>query len=299
MGVAISGLVAGTVLNETDVFEIEQAGVSKQITKAQLRKLMFSDPAFAVPAALPQNGDVVSYSGTDFVTGAAPRWRVVPAAAYTATAVASSSTITFSGAAPANGINLKATDYFSAGLPVRVVIGITTYYGICHGATTSTILLAISGASLPLSTAITSLSVGTVDMVKTVNMAYGNAASASAFGTGSVYTGFGATVAIPRGLSHRWHGASGYLVSASAAHTNVSSTTVVNFKMNAGTNVLTSGLTPAAGGTTTQGAFVDSALGDIIAANAVIADRQTITTVCTNVGGAAESLVACLTFVVP
>lgn len=294
MGVAISGLTAATVLNEADIFEIEQGGVSKKVTKTQLRSLLLSDPAFAVPALLPQNGDVVSYNGTDFVPGVVPRWRVINTAAYVIAAVASSSTITFGGGtSPSSGIYRRASDYFAVGSPVRVVIGGTSYYGICTAA--SATLLTISGAILPLSTAITSLSVGTPDMVKTVNISYGYAA-----GTTAVYTGFGATTAIPRGLSHRWRGATGYLVAASAAHTNTSSTTVVNFKMNAGSNVLTSGLTPAAGGSTTaQGAFVDSALGDIIQANCEIADKQTITTVCTTAGTTAESLVVCLTFVVP
>ena len=289
MGVAISGLVAGTVLNETDVFEIEQAGVSKQITKAQLRKLMFSDPAFAVPAALPQNGDVVSYSGTDFVTGAAPRWRVVPAAAYTAAQVASTSTITFAGGAAASGINKNATDYFSAGLPVRVVIGANTYYGICHGATTTTTLLAISGAILPLSTAIVSLSVGTRDMVKHVDMLFPE----------TTYNTLGAAVALNKGCTHRWRGATGYLVAYSCSHMNTSSTTVVNLKMNAGTNVSTAGVIPAAGTSTTHGAFVDSALGDLIWANLTIANAQTITAVVPTAGGTADYLIVCMNFVVP
>lgn len=287
MGVAISGLVAGTVLNETDVFEIEQAGVSKQITKAQLRKLMFSDPAFAVPAALPQNGDVVSYGGTDFVTGAVPRWRVIHQDAYTEGAVATSSTITFSGAATANGIKLSATDYFSVGSPVRTVIAGTTYYGICTAVTTT--LLTISGAILPLSTAITSLSVGTAEMVKHVDMLF----------PAVTYNTLGAATALNKGCTHRWRGATGYLAAYSCSHMNTSSTTVVNLKMNAGSNVSTSGVIPAAGTSTTHGAFVDSSLGDLIAANLAIADKQTITAVVTTAGGTADFLIVCMTFVVP
>lgn len=294
--VAFSGLPAATTFGETDIFAIEQGGVSKQLTKNQLRSLLLSDPSFAVQLLLPQNGDVVSYNGTDFIAGATPRWRVINTAAYVVASPATTSRITFGGGtSPTNGIYRRAGDYFSIGSPVRVVINNVSYYGICTATTNTT--LDISGAILPLSgtTLITSLSVGTPDMVKTVNLSYGYAA-----GTTAVYTGFGATTAIPRGLSHRWRGATGYLVAASAAHTNTSSTTVVNFKMNAGSNVLTSGLTPAAGGSATaQGAFVDSALGDIIQENCAIADKQTITTVCTTAGTTAESLVVCLTFVVP
>ena len=80
---------------------------------------------------------------------------------------------------------------------------------------------------------------------------------------------------------------------------NTSSTTVVNLKMNAGTNVSTAGVIPAAGTATTHGAFTDSALGDIIAANAAIADKQTITAVVTTAGGTANYLVICMTFIVP
>jgi hypothetical protein len=290
VGVAISGLVAATNIQEADVLEIEQDGISKKITKTQLRSLLLSDPDFAT--VLPQAGDSLTYNGTDWATGARGGWRTVPQAAYTFASPTSTSTITFDGSTTTDGINLKAGDYFSVGSPVRVEIGASTYfYGICTAV--SDTLLTMSGMILPLS-AITSLAVGTKEMVKHVDLRYAGTEASD------VYTGFGATTAIPRGMSHQWRGATGYLVAASAAHTNTSSTTVINFKMNAGSNVLTSGLTPAAGGSATaQGAFVDSALGDIIAANAAIADKQTITTVCTTAGTTAESLVACLTFIVP
>lgn len=290
MGVAISGLTAATVVQEDDVFEIEQDGVSKKITKQQLRDLLFDDPDETFAYAQP--GDSLTYDGTNWLAGVRGGWRTIHQDAYTEASPASTSTITFAGGGPTNGIKLKGGDYFSVGSPVRVEIGASTYYyGICTAV--SDTLLTMSGMILPLS-AITSLAVGTKEMIKYVDMRYAGTEASD------VYTGFGAGTAIPRGLSHQWRGATGYLVAASAAHTNTSSTTVINFKMNAGSNVLTSGLTPAAGGSaTTQGAFTDSALGDIIAANAVIADKQTITTVCTTVGGTAESLVVCLTFIVP
>ena len=292
MGVAISGLVAASEITEATVFEIEQSGISKKLTKTQLRSLLFSDPAFSV--ALPQAGDSLTYNGTDWVPGARGKWRTIPQAAYTETQpLPSSSTITFDGGAITNGIYLKAGDYFSIGDPVRVVISGVSYYGICTAVADN--LLTMSGMIMPTTTNITSLAVGSREMIKHVDMVYAGTAGSD------VYTGFGATVAIPRGLSHQWRGATGYLVAVSVAHTNTASAVTVNFKMNAGTNVLTSNITPAAGGgATTQGAFVNSANGEIIAANAVIADGQAITTVCVNAGaGTAESLVACLTFIVP
>lgn len=291
MGVAISGLPAATTIAEADVFEIEQSSVSKKITKTQLRSLLYTDPALAITQ--PVVGDSIVFNGTDWVAGPRAGWRTVPIEAYTETAPSGTDRITFAGGGPLNGIKLNGGDYFAVGSPVRVEIGTSTYfYGICTSI--SDVLMIMSGMIMPL-TAISSLAVGTKEMLRYVDMSYGYAA-----GTTAVYTGFGATVAIPRGLTHCWRGASGYLVAAAAAHTNTSSTTVINFKMNAGTNVLTSGLTPAAGGSaTTQGAFVSAATGQIIAANAVIADSQAITVVCTTVGTTAESLQVCLVFVVP
>jgi hypothetical protein len=284
VGVAISGLVAATTIAEADVFEIEQSGISKKITKAQLRALLFSDPAFSV--VTPQSGDSVTYSGSDWVVGAPGRWRVVNQAAYTEASPASSSTITFTGGGPTGGINLKAGDYFSVGSPVRMVSGGVPYYGICTAVTDT--LLTMSGMIMPL-TAITSLSVGTPDMVKTVEMMFPE----------TTYNTLGAAVALNKGCTHRWRGATGYLVAYSCSHMNTSSTTVVNLKMNGGSNVSTAGVIPAAGTSTTHGAFVDSALGDLIAANVAIADKQTITAVVPTAGGTADYLIICMTFIVP
>lgn len=291
MGVAISGMTAGTVLNEADVFEIEQAGVSKKITKTQLRALLFSDPAFAVPVALPQNGDAVSYDGTDFVTGAVPRWRVVHTDAYTEGAVASSSTITFAGGGPTSGIKLKGGDYFAVGSPVRVVIGATSYYGICTAVTD--LLLTISGASLPISTAIVSLSVGTPGMVRHVQMAV----PATTYNAST-------TLVLPKGCVHRWRGSTGHLVAYSCSHMNTSGTTVVSLQMNNGggaaPDVSVAGVIPAAGASATvHGVFVDSAVGTLNVANVTIADRQTITAKTPTIGGTADFLIICMTFVVP
>ena len=108
MGVPISGLPAATNLGEADEFEIEQGGVSKKITKTQLRSLMFSDPSFSVP--LPQLGDSLTFNGTDFVSGERGGWRVINQAAYTEAAPASTSTITFVGCSAVSGIEMRATD---------------------------------------------------------------------------------------------------------------------------------------------------------------------------------------------
>lgn len=285
MGVAISGLTAASTLAEADEFEIEQSGVSKKLTKTQLRKLLYSDPAYSV--VLPQKGDSLTYNGTDWVSGARGGWRTVPQEAYTEASPASTSTITFAGGAAVNGINLRGGDYFAVGLPVRVEIGASTYYyGICTAVTDT--LLTMSGMILPLTTII-SLAVGTREMIKHVDLAYPT----------TTYNTLGAAVALAFGCVHHWRGATGYLVAASASHTGTSSTTVVNFKMNAGTNVLTSGITVGAGGASTRGTAVYSTLGDIIAANAAIADGQTITVVVPTAGGTANYLIACLTFIVP
>lgn len=291
MGVAISGMVVASDISEGDQLEIEQSTVSKSVTKTLLRQKLFSDGAYSFP--LPIDGDSLAFNGSDWRPGAPSRWRVVPQEAYTESAVASSSTITFAGGGDVAGIQMGATDYFSVGDPVRVIISGISHYGICTAATDT--LLTITGMILPTATVITSLSVGTRDMLRFVNMAYAGTAASD------VYTGFGAAVAIPRGLSHLWKGATGYLVSVSVAHTNTAAATQVNFKMNGGTNVLTTDVIPAAGGSaTTQGAFVTAANGQIIANNAAIQDGQAITTVVPVAGaGTAESLVVCMTFVVP
>jgi hypothetical protein len=287
VGVAISGLVAGTVINEADVFEIEQAGVSKKITKTQLRSLMFSDPAFVTPATIPQEGDVVSYNGTDFISRGVPRWRKVHQDAYTEAAVASSSTITFAGGATTNGIRLSATDLFDVGSPVQVVISGTSYYGICTAVTT--VLLTLSGAILPTATAITSLWVGRPSAVKHVTISY----------PATGYNG-STSLVLPKGCIHRWRGRAGYLVAYSCSHMNTSATTVVQLQMNGGSNVSTAGVIPAAGvSATVHGAFTDSALGDLIAANLLIEDKQTITATTPTAGGSADFLIIDMTFVIP
>lgn len=285
MGVAISGLTAASDVAEADQFEIEQSTVSKSLTKQVLRRKLFSDPAFSFN--LPQKGDSLVYNGTDWIPGARGGWRTVPQEAYTESSPASTSTITFAGGAAVSGIALRGGDYFAVGLPVRVEIGASTFfYGICTAVTDT--LLTMSGMIMPLST-ITSLAVGTLEMVKTINLQF----------PAVTYNTLGAAVPLNKGCLHRWRGPTGYLVSASVSHMNTSSTTNVNFKMNAGTNVLTSGVIPAAGTATTHGAFTDSALGDIIAANAAISDKQNVTVVVPTAGGTADFLIACLTFIVP
>lgn len=285
MGVSISQLPAATEVGEDDLLEISQAGVSKQIDKGLLRDFLFKDPAFSFIA--PQIGDSVTFNGTTFVPGAPSAWRVINQAAYTEAAPASTSTITFVGGASVSGVLMRATDYFAVGLPVRVEIGAGIYfYGICTAVTDT--LLTMSGAILPLSPII-SLAVGTLDMVKHVDMQY----------PAVTYNTLGAAVPLTRGCLHRWRGKTGYLVAYSCSHMNTSGTTVVQLKMNAGANVSTAGVIPAAGTSTTHGAFVDSALGDLIAANVQIADKQTITAVVPTAGGTADFLKICMTFIVP
>ena len=287
MGVAISGLPAATVLNDADVFEVEQSGVSKQITALQMQTLLFGTSILMDVTTLTQNGDLVSYNGTDWVPGAAPRWRVVHPNAYTFTAVSSSSTITFAGGGPTGGINLKGGDYFSVGSPVRVVISATAHYGICTAVTDT--LLTISGAILPTATAIDSLSVGSPDMVKHISMSF----------VAATYNA-STTLVLTKGCQHRWHGATGYLVSYAVAHMNTSATTQVTLQMNGGSDVVATGVIPAAGASATvYGAFTKSAAGTLIAANLAIAHNQTITAKTPVAGGSADYLVVNMTFVVP
>ena len=285
MGVSISQLPAATEVGEDDLIEISQGGVSKQIDKALLRNFLFKDPAFSFIS--PQTGDSLTFNGTTFVPGAVSGWRVINQAAYTEAAPASTSTITFVGGVPVSGVLMRALDYFEVGLPVRVEIGAGIYfYGICTAA--SATLLTLSGAILPLSPII-SLAVGTLNMVKHVDVMFPDI----------TYNTLGAAVPLNKGCLHRWRGKTGYLAAYSCSHMGTSATTNVNLKMNGGSNVSTAGVIPAAGTSTTHGAFVDSALGDLIAANVEIEDKQTITVVVPTAGGTASYLIVSMTFIVP
>ena len=287
MGLAISALPPVTIINDDDVFEIVQSGASKCITSLEMEERFLHEQLAVDVTTLPQNGDVVSFDGTDYVPGAAPRWRVVPVEAYTEAAPTTYSTITFAGGGPTDGINLKASDYFSVGLPVRVGgAGTLTYYGICTAVTTT--LLTISGAALPTWTSITSLSVGTPDMVRHVRMC-------------SAGTGYPAVypLQVTKGCTHVWRGATGYLCAYSVAHMNTSSTTEVQLRLkSSGGSVSNPGVKPAAGTASTYGAFVDSALGSLQQSLVEILDGGIIRVV-TIVGGSADYLILCMTFVVP
>ncbi len=284
MGVAISGLVAASVFNNADVFEIEQGGISKKLTKTQLRSLMFSDPLLV--SILPQPGDVLSYSGSDFIPGAVPKWRTIPFAAYTEAGPASSSTITFLGGGPISGIKLKGGDYFYVGAPVRTEIGVGVFhYGICTAVTDT--LLTVSGAILPIE-AIISLAVGTQELVRAIDVQFSDVT-------------YNTHISDPlaKGCLYRWRGATGHLVAFSCSHMNTSNTVKINLQMNGGSNVSTAGVVQAAGTATTHGPFVDNALGDLIRPNCIIVDKQTITVKTPIITGLADYLIVSMTFIVP
>jgi len=281
MPTKLSDMVAATTLNDDDVFEVEQAGVSRKITYAQLRSLL----SF-ITILVPREGDVVYYDGTENVSGAVPRWRVIDKFAYTESKPTTSSIITFSGGATTDGIRLKANEYFSVGDPVRVQTGVSTFsYGICSAVTDT--LLTIAGAILPLTT-IFSLASGSPDMVQNIQMKF----------NGTTYNG-STTLVLTKGCQYRWRGKTGYLVSYSCSHMNTSAAIRVQLQMNGGSNVANSGVFLAAGTATTHGAFVDLANGQLIAANVAISDNQTITAKTPVITGLGDFLIINMTFVVP
>lgn len=286
MGQSIAQLLAATALNEGDVIEIEQIdNVSRKLTKAQLRALIFSDPAYGTP--FPLVGDSISFSsGSDWVSGPPSRWRVVPAAAYVATSPPLGISVAFPGGSTSLGIMRKATDYFGVGFPVRVEIGAGVYY---YGIVEEVVEFGISikGALLPLQP-ILSLAVGTPDMVKHVDMIFPDA-------TYNAST----TLVLAKGCQHLWKGKSGYLCSYSCSHMNTATLTSVNLQMNGGSNVSLTGVLPAAGTATTRGAFVGSDYGTLVAANVKIDDGQLITVKTPSIVGTADYLIVCMTFVVP
>lgn len=284
MGISISELPSILTLNDDDVFEIEQAGVSRKASKALIESVL----GVATITEIPLEGDVLYYDGTSFRNGPVPRWREVPAVAYTATAPASTSTVTFNGGDPTpEGLNRKAGDYFSVGDPVRVEIGAGVFfYGMCDAVTDT--LLTIAGAILPLS-AILSISVGNPDMIRHVRMSF----AATGYNTST-------TLPLTKGCRHRWRGRAGYLVSYSCCHMNTSGTVNVQLQMNGGSNVSTTGVVPAAGASSTvYGNYTDSANGTLIAANVVISNMQTITATTPVITGSADFLIIDMYFVVP
>jgi len=281
-----SGLPAVSMINDADLFVVEQAGVIKKMTKAVLLSLIGFPFLTVDQTILKQNGDVIYYNGANYVTGPTPQWRVIHTNAYTEAAVASTSTITFAGGGPTSSIYLKATDYFSVGTPVRAVIrGNGTIYGICSAVTDT--LLTIAGASMQVAEPILSLSVGTKDMVKHFTLMH----------PATTYNLFSSTD-ITKQVRLYWKGASGHLCAFSASHMNTSATTVV-IPYISSIAVGSTGITLAAGTATTHGAFVDNTAGTLIYDQCNITNGEMLTVRPTTVGGAADFLVMCLTFVVP
>ena len=329
MGLSITALAAASSIAEDDVFEIEQPGVSKKLTKTQLAALLKPTPTLfaGLPAAssvgdtdlfvteqagvikkltrvqliaqlnlgfitvdqtiLKQNGDVVYHDGSNYVTGPTPRWRVVHQNAYTEAAGAhTSSTITFAGGGPTGNIYLKGGDYFSVGSPVRTVIAGLSYYGICTAVTDT--LLTIAGAALPTATAITSLSVGTSDMIKHVSMRF----------AGTSYNA-STTLVLMRNCQYYWRGATGYLVEYACSHMNTSAGTIVQLQVSGGAVVSSVGVTPGAGTATTYGAWVSSRANPLTYTAGEVTDNSTIYATTPTIVGLADYLIICMTFVVP
>lgn len=287
VAISISQMIAATVVNEGDVFEIEQTdGVSRKLTKKQLRSLLFSDPAFVAPPTVPIEGDSIYYSNGDFVLGPPSRWRVISPLAYVATSPGLGVSVAFNGGVTASGVPRKATDYFVVGLPVRVEIGAGVYY---YGIVDQVIEFGISIAGALLPTApILSVAVGTPDMVKHVDMIFPDAGYNSS-----------TTLVLAKGCQHLWRGKPGYLCSYSCSHMNTASLVNVNLQMNGGSNVSATGVMPAAGTATTRGAFVTSVLGTLVAANVRIDDKQLITVKTPVITGSADYLIVSMVFVVP
>ncbi len=286
MAVTIADLLAASELNEGDLIEIEQIdGVSRKITKAQLRKLLFTDPAFGT--TLPMVGDVPSYTiAGDWVSGPQPRWRTIPPTAYVATSPALGVSIAFPGGVTSSGIMRKATDDFQVGDPVRVEIGAGIYY---YGFAGDVIEFGLTfvGPLLPTEP-ILSLAVGTPDMLKCVDMIYPGAT----YNTSS-------TLILEQGCQHLWRGRDGYLSAYACSHMNTGSMITVNLQMNGGGNVSLTGVQPAAGTETTRGAFVSSVLGSLVQANVRIQDKQLITVKTPVIIGLGDYLIVNMVFVVP
>ena len=216
MGLAISGLNAVETPAVTDVLEVEQSTGSAKATIQQIDDLVFSDTTDLDATILPIEGDIAAYDGSVLEPNAEPRWRVIPAAAYTAgvssivdDAQEGTSTITFNGGEAADGVYLKASDYFSVGDAVKGVNSFT-YYGVCIAVDDTSVT--IQGMRFSTGTgSLSSLSVGSKDMVKHIRMV----ANGTSYDSGVSY--------VAKGCQHRWVGATGYIAQVAFAHMTVAS----------------------------------------------------------------------------
>lgn len=207
MGLAISGLNAVETPATTDVLEVEQSTGSAKATIQQIDDLVFNDTLDLDATILPIEGDLATYDGSAWEPNAEPRWRVIPSSAWTTTVSTSDAnrtiTITFNGGEVTDGVYLKASDYFEAGVAVRVTTNSDTYYGVCVSATDTDLTLHVAA----ISGTVSGVAVGTKDMVKTIRLV--------AKGTG--YDGGGVTY-VAKGCQHRWSGPPGRLVLIEYSH---------------------------------------------------------------------------------
>lgn len=276
MGTKIADMVALSALTNSDLFEIEQSGVSKKISWSQTLSLM----PFQTDGLIPLGGDIVGLRSATRVSGSPPQWRIIPSVAYTATSPTATQ-ITFNGGVPLAGVNRKATDYFAVGDVVRTTISGTNYYAIVSAVTTTTLTLA--GASLPLLSTITQLAIGRRSMVRRVRLSH-HAAT------------YNATVDKPvtKGCMMLWQGPPAFLVEYDFAHMNTAANTGIQIFVNeiaAAAMQLT-----AAGTASTYGNFVKSGA---LTGNVAISHGQRITVYTPTLGGLADFLIVNLTLVVP
>lgn len=280
----ISDLPVATVINDADVFAVEQAGVSKKISWASLRDAVSFD------IGQPKKDDLLVMTGSGFLAASEPRWRAVPQLAYVASAVANFQSITFSGVPFVSGVRGQASYYFSPGDPVRVTIAGDHYYGICYTATATT--LYIVGPPLPVSTSITKLEVGSKSMIRVVSMRV----DGTAYNTST-------SLPLTRGCRHRWRGKTGHLTAVSFAHMNTSAAVSIMIQLASGINAFDSAVAMNAGTATTYGAYKDQQTGLSMVSGDVdkvkIDHNGTITITTPVITGSADWPIFHLYFVVP
>lgn len=281
----ISDLPAATVIDDADVFAVEQAGVSKKISWGSLRD------AVAFEIGTPKKDDLLVMSSiSGFQAASDPRWRVVPPLAYVASSASSYQLIAFVGSPLISGVKGRASDYFSVGDPVRVQIGGTYYYCIC--ATTTTTLLYVHGPPLPTGQPITNLAIGTKDMIHVVSLTF----DGTGYNTST-------SLALTRGCRHRWRGKTGHLAIAAFAHMNTSATVSILVQIAPGTNAFTAGQTMNAGTATAYGVYKENFVSAGFLTSDVtrlkIQHNENITVTTPVITGSADWPIFHLFFVVP
>lgn len=255
----ITGLTAISTLAGADLLPINQSTTGKKVSITQLRAQL--------PLDAPADGDMIRYnSGTstwEACTPAGLRYRTVATGRYTGLIGGTPSIITMS-----------STSDMGVGYPVRYVVSGTTYYGIITAMTAST-SITVAGPALAAAATVSSLAVGTPEMVSVVQLFVANS-----YGNGVTST----LLATDMKTYFTWNRQKAYLVRYSVTHNTPAGTTQPTINVNVagsavGTENSNNGILP-----TTAGTWISTTLASINSSNYDINWGESLEVACTVAG---------------